>query len=144
MEFYGIDLGWLLGWITLLSVGTLVIMAVAIPWVVTRLPADYFSNPQREPWRRSGGEPLLAIAGGFAKNLLGAVLILLGVVLLFTPGQGVLTVLAGFMLMNFPGKFRIERWIVLNTGVLRPLNWLRMKREQPPFEDPGTKRAPKH
>ncbi len=142
MEFYGIDLGWLLGWITLLSLGTLVIMAVAVPWVVTRLPADYFSNPQRAPWRRSGQEPMLAIIGGLLKNALGAVLIALGLILLFTPGQGLLTVLAGFMIMNFPGKFRIERWIVLNTGVLRPLNWLRRKRSQPPFEAPAKKTEP--
>ena len=139
MEFYGIDLGWLLGWITLLSLGTLLIMAIAIPWVVTRLPADYFSNPRREPWRKSGEEPLLAVIGGLLKNALGAVLIVLGLVLLFTPGQGLLTMLAGVMIMNFPGKFKLERWLVLNTGVLRPLNWLRQQRSQAPFETPVDK-----
>ena len=136
MELFGIDLGHLLGWITVLSLGTLALMAIAVPWVVTRLPADYFSNPRREPWRRSGEEPLLAIIGTVLKNVVGAALVLLGFLLIFTPGQGVLTLLAGFMIMNFPGKYRIERWLVQRTGVLRPLNWLRQKRGQPPFLPP--------
>ncbi len=136
MELFGIDLGHLLGWITVLSLGTLALMAIAVPWVVTRLPADYFSNPRREPWRRSGEEPLLAIIGTVLKNVIGAALVVLGFLLIFTPGQGVLTLLAGFMIMNFPGKYRIERWPVQRTGVLRPLNWLRQKRGQPPFLPP--------
>jgi hypothetical protein len=132
-----IDLQWLLGWATLLSLGTLVAVLIAVPWVVARLPADYFANPRREPWRGVGGAPLAAIALGLAKNVLGLCLVLLGVLLLFTPGQGLLTLLAGLLLMNFPGKYRFERWLVNNTGVLKPLNWLRRRRGQEPFRAPA-------
>ena len=71
------------------------------------------------------------------KNLLGALLVVLGLVMLVTPGQGLLTLLAGLLLMNFPGKYRLECWVVLRPGVLRALNWLRGRGGQPPFERPG-------
>jgi hypothetical protein len=38
--------------------------------------------------------------------------------------------------VNFPGKYRLERWLVLRPGVLRALNWLRRRNHQPPFERP--------
>ena len=56
--------------------------------------------------------------------------------MLVTPGQGVLTILAGLLLMNFPGKYRLERWLVMRPGVMRALNWLRARRGQTPFEIP--------
>jgi hypothetical protein len=53
--------------------------------------------------------------------------------MLFTPGQGILTILAGLLLMNFPGKYRLERWLVQRPGVLSSLNWLRTRRGKAPF-----------
>jgi hypothetical protein len=106
---------------------------LAIPWVVTRLPADYFDHRSRESWRESNGEPVVALLLGLVKNVLGAVLLVLGSVMLFIPGQGLLTMLIGLMLMNFPGKYRLERWLVRRPGVLKSLNWLRKKRDRPPF-----------
>ena len=52
----------------------------------------------------------LALAG--AKNLLGATLVLAGLLMLFLPGQGVITLLAGLMIMNYPGKFVLEPWLI--------------------------------
>lgn len=106
---------------------------LAIPWLVTRLPADYFGHRRRESWRRSAAGPLPVLLIGLLKNLLGAVLVALGVVMLVTPGQGVLTILIGLLLMNFPGKYRLERWLVTRPGVLRRLNGLRERRGRPPF-----------
>jgi hypothetical protein len=109
---------------------------MAIPWVVTRLPADYFDHRQREVWRQSNDEPVAALLLGLFKNVVGAVLLVLGVVMLFTPGQGLLTILVGLLLMNFPGKYRLERWLVQRPGVLKSLNWLRENRGRPPFRVP--------
>ena len=71
-----------------------------------------------------------------AKNLLGAALMLLGILMLFTPGQGLLTLLVGLLLMNFPGKYRLERTLVARPGIFRSLNWLRRRRGAEPFELP--------
>jgi hypothetical protein len=123
---------WISGASLVLAIATL----LAIPWLVTRLPQDYFDHGRRESWRLSGKEPLAALLLGLAKNLLGALLLALGLVMLVTPGQGILTILVGLLLMNFPGKYRVERWLVTRPGVLRSLNRLRKRRGEPPFQVP--------
>ncbi len=57
--------------------------------------------------------------------------------MLVTPGQGLLTLLIGLLLLNFPGKYRLERWLVRRPGVLRTLNWVRRRRGQEHFESPS-------
>jgi hypothetical protein len=122
-----------LWWITGASLLSAVATLLGMPWVVTRLPEDYFNHPEREAWRLSSSEPPVALLVGLLKNAVGALLLALGVVMIFTPGQGVLTILAGLLLMNFPGKYRLERWLVQRPGVLSSLNWLRTRRGKPPF-----------
>ena len=134
---FGVPLEQLLLWATALSLVALVASLIGIPWVVTRLPHDYFSRSERAVWRKSSDEPVFAVVLGLLKNLLGLVLVLLGLVMLVTPGQGLLTLLAGLLLMNFPGKYRLERWLVMRPGVLRGLNWLRGRRGQVAFDSPS-------
>lgn len=119
-----------------LSLVSLLATAVAVPWVVTRLPRDYFSRERRKVWRSGSGEPVLALVLGLAKNVVGALLLVLGVIMLVTPGQGLLTILIGLLLLNFPGKYRLERWLVMRPGVMRGLNWLRARHGHAPFDDP--------
>ena len=127
---------WLL-WASALSLLAIVAAIVGVPWVVTRLPHDYFSRAHRQSWRKTKREPWFAVFLGLLKNLLGGLLVALGLVMLVTPGQGLLTLLAGLLLMNFPGKYRLECWVVLRPGVLRALNWLRGRSGPAPFERPG-------
>jgi hypothetical protein len=119
-----------------MSLGAVILALVGVPWVITRLPADYFSQPRRHRWRESDDEPLFAVVIGLLKNVVGAVLVVLGVIMLVTPGQGLLTLLAGLLLMNFPGKYQLECWLVMRPGVLRALNWLRGRQGELPFEHP--------
>jgi hypothetical protein len=123
-------------WITAGSVLTALATLLAIPWLVTRLPADYFDHRHRENLRGPGDKPLSGLLLSLSKNLLGAALLALGLVMLVTPGQGVLTILVGLLLMNFPGKYRLERWLVTRPGVLKSLNGLRRRRGKPPFHSP--------
>jgi hypothetical protein len=125
----------LVWWGTGLSLVTLLATIVAVPWVVARLPVDYFSQPRRAVLPQDRSLPGLLLMG--AKNLLGAALALLGILMLFTPGQGLLTLLVGLLLMNFPGKYRLERALVARPGVFRGLNWLRQRRGEAPFELPS-------
>ena len=70
------------------------------------------------------------------KNLLGLVLALVGILLMFLPGQGLLTLIIGLSIMNYPGKFALERWLVRRPRVLPALNWIRKRFDAPPFESP--------
>jgi hypothetical protein len=123
-------------WSGVLSLLAVVATLAGAPWVICRLPADYFTRERRESWRRLGGEPLIAQILALVKNAFGLLLVALGLIMLVTPGQGILTILAGLLLMNFPGKYRLERWLVSRPGVLPALDWLRERRGEPPFESP--------
>jgi putative transmembrane protein PGPGW len=123
-------------WSAAISLIAVVITLFTVPWVITRLPHNYFSETRRSAWRYAADEPVLAQILALVKNGVGALLLLLGLLMLIMPGQGLLTLLAGLLLMNFPGKYRLERWLVLRPGVLRGLNWLRQIRGQPPFDTP--------
>lgn len=136
MEFV-LDWQTVLLWSGVASVGAVVATIAAVPWVVGRLPHDYFAQPRREAWNPDRGAPLFTSVVDILKNILGMALVLLGLIMLVTPGQGVLTILAGLLLMNFPGKYKLERWLVLRPGVLRALNWLRQHRGRAPFDAPG-------
>ena len=121
-------------WGTVISVLSLLALVVTVPWVVSRLPVDYFSTRRRHPLR--GNDGVLDWVFSLLKNLLGAILVALGFILLFTPGQGILVALVGLLIMNFPGKYRLERALVARKSVLNGLNWLRHKQSLPPFEAP--------
>ena len=123
-------------WASGLSLFAAIATIAGVPWVVVRLPSDYFVRPRRTVWRDSPNIPVVALVVGLLKNLLGLVLVVLGLIMLVTPGQGILTLLIGLLLMNFPGKYRLERWLVMRPGVLRGLNWLRGRRGQDPFVSP--------
>ncbi|HDY82013.1 MAG: hypothetical protein DRQ65_06695 [Gammaproteobacteria bacterium] len=133
----GFDWQQLVLWGGALSLLAVIGTIIGVAWVVTRLPHDYFSRPQRAAWRETADEPFFALVVGALKNLLGALLLLLGLVMLVTPGQGLLTMLVGLLLMNFPGKYKLERWLVRRPGVLRGLNWMRSRRDQAPFDTPA-------
>jgi hypothetical protein len=133
IDWMSAELWW---WAMGLSLASLLATLVGVPWVVARLPSDYFSRPHRAAWRLTPNRPVVALIFGLAKNALGALLVLLGIILLFAPGQGLLTVLIGLLLINFPGKYRLERWLVRRPGVLRALNWLRRRRGESAFEQP--------
>jgi hypothetical protein len=121
------------------SVGLFVLGVVGsllfVSWVVVRLPTTYFCD-KCPPAFWAEKHPLLRILGLVVKNLIGVILILIGIVLSLpgVPGQGILTILIGVMLVDFPGKRRLERWMVSWPIVLRGLNHLRARRGKPPLE----------
>ena len=86
-----------LWWASGLSLACLVATVVGVPWVVARLPHDYFNQSRRAAWRQTGEAPWFALLLGALKNAVGALLVLLGVVMLVTPGQGLLTLLVGLL-----------------------------------------------
>jgi len=119
-----------------LSLATLAGAAALLPRVVARLPEDHFlrSAEERRAARRSWAPRRLAWVA--LRNLLGAALLLAGMAMLFLPGQGLLTVLIGLLVMDFPGKFALERSLVRRPAVLRTLNRLRRRAGRPPLLAP--------
>jgi hypothetical protein len=126
----------LIRWFAVTSLVTFVVSGVALPWLLTRLPEDYFvetSSAADPPWPR---QRALYWAWRLLKNLLGLVLLLAGIIMLVTPGQGILTILAGLWLMDLPGKRRWERRLIRQPRVLKSINWIRQKAARPPLRVP--------
>ncbi len=67
------------------------------------------------------------------KNVFGLILVLAGLAMLILPGQGLLTIFVGLLLMNFPGKFSLERRIIRYTPIFRTINWIRQRQNIPPL-----------
>lgn len=122
-----------LGLLAIVSVITFIATLIIVPFVLIRLPIDYFVRDQRVPVVLPKRHPLLRVTLLVAKNLLGAVLVLGGLAMLVTPGQGVLSILIGLSLLDFPGKFWLERKIVCRRPVHRAINWIRHKGDREPM-----------
>lgn len=122
-----------IAWLGALSLFTFVASLVALPLLVARIPEDYFLHRQRIPASWKDDRPLLRLVLLLLKNLLGVILLIGGLIMLFTPGQGLLTMAIGLMLLDYPGKYQLEQRIVRVPAVLKGLNWLRAKRHKPPL-----------
>ena len=121
--------------LTAFSLLTFVASLVGVPYFLSRLPSDYFSRHEREVLGiPEGPSPPWRIVLRVLRNLLGLLLILLGLAMLLLPGQAVLTILIGVFLMDFPGKRRFERWVIARPRVMRALNSLRRRAGKPPIE----------
>ena len=68
-----------------------------------------------------------------AKNTTGVVFIILGIAMLVLPGQGLLTIFIGIIFLNFPGKYRFERWLIQLRPVHRSVDWLRKRAGKKPL-----------
>lgn len=119
-------------WMAGISLFAFLATLALVPWVVLRIPADYFAGRKRARHHRLRRRSFAAwLLLQCAKNVLGAVFVLAGLAMLVLPGQGLLTILLGLALMSFPGKYRLERWIVSRGPALRFVNRFRRRRGRP-------------
>jgi hypothetical protein len=123
----------LLVWMGVGSAFVFVISLLSLPWLVAQIPDDYFVPKKRQPTQWKTRQPLIRLIILIGKNCLGYMLLLGGILMLFLPGQGLLTMVTGLLLIDYPGKFRLERKIVNTPAVLKSLNWLRAKAKKPPL-----------
>ncbi|WP_438952218.1 hypothetical protein [Porticoccus sp.] len=124
----------LLTWLSIASLITFIASLLALPWMVAMIPEDYFLYRNRETTALKQRHPVIRFLLLVGKNLLGLVLLCGGFLMLFMPGQGLLTIAVGLLLLDYPGKYTLEKRIVSNSAVLKGLNWLRAKRNLPPLK----------
>ncbi len=127
-------------WVSIGSGMGLLLGAIIVPLVIVKMPDDAFSNPERQRWL-DRKPAVLRIPLRIVKNLIGVVLVLLGLAMLLLPGQGILSILLGALLLDFPGKRRAQQWLLDRPKVMDSLNWLRRRFHATPLEKPSTKMA---
>jgi hypothetical protein len=114
--------------------GSLVISFVAIAIVMVNVPPTYFSIHHRRQFL-AGRHWLVRSSLIVIKNLAGLVLVVLGIFLSFpgVPGQGILTILLGLIMLDIPGIRTIELLIIRQQRVLAAINALRSRYKKPPL-----------
>lgn len=119
----------------LIFLGTFLVNLAIVSFILVKIPADHFSKGHHMKFW-SGPRPALHAAMIIGKNILGVLLVALGIVLSLpgVPGQGLLTVLLGIMLLDFPGKDRLERKLLSRPGIVNTINRLRGRFGKPPLE----------
>ena len=100
--------------------------------VIVKIPANYFSSHYQQdflpdtPWLVRWGAVII-------KNIIGLVLVVAGIIMLIGPGQGILTILIGLIMMDIPGKRPLEAKIINRPAVLSAANNLRARYKKPPL-----------
>jgi hypothetical protein len=117
-----------------LFVISLIVSFAAIAVVMVNVPATYFSIRHRREFM-TGRHWFVRSGAIIAKNILGLALIVLGVLLSLpgVPGQGILTILLGLIMLDIPGKHALEAWIIQQPKVLAAVNRLRAKYNRSPL-----------
>ena len=135
-NFFGEHIN-LLTWMTILSVIIFLVGLAITPFLIAAIPDDYFENKKRP---KSIYTPLsLAwLIKKVFKNILGITLLLSGIAMLVLPGQGLLTLMIGLFLMDYPGKYRLEKKLLSYPLILNSINWLRRKRRKNLFRPPSS------
>jgi hypothetical protein len=115
-----------------LFVGTLLV----VPVLIARMRADHFMSRDPPPDAFLGRHPAVRWLGRGLKNVVGVVLVAMGIAMLVLPGQGILTILIGLSLVDFPGKRTLELRLVQQRHVRRSIDWIRERADQPPLRFP--------
>jgi hypothetical protein len=129
--------------ISAVSLILVVLNLLALPWLVRLIPADYLLRSAR-----SEPEQGMALLLRLLKNAAGVVLLVLGVLMLALPGQGILTIVIALGLLDFPGKRRLERRLLRNPRISGIINRWRVRGGKqelltPPDSRPSSRSAPR-
>lgn len=131
----------LLPWLPLLTISGLVMAvasAVTLPWILIRLPEDYFVAIQKQKPDRS---PLGWLVW-LLRNSLAIVLFVVGLLMLVLPGQGLLMILIAIGASTLHHKYTLERAIIRRKTVFDAVNWVREHFNRSPMihpDDPNHK-----
>ena len=106
-----------------------------VSFILVKLPADHFSKKRKTKFW-AGPRPAIHAAKVIGKNIGGVLLVALGIVLSLpgVPGQGLLTVLLGIMLLDFPGRHRLEQKLLSKPSIVNTINRLRKRFDKPPLQ----------
>ncbi|WP_437590510.1 hypothetical protein [Sorangium sp. So ce1000] len=121
-----------------IGVGVAVVSFVAgmalVVVVLVRLPEDYLER-EEEPLFLADRPAWVRASARFGKNLLGVVAVALGVVLSLpgVPGPGALVILIGVMLLDIPGKRHLERRLLGAPRVRSVADRVRARFGRPPL-----------
>jgi hypothetical protein len=111
---------------------TLLASALIVGIVIVKIPENYFSSHYQEDFLPNASW-LTRWGVVIAKNILGLILVIAGIIMLIGPGQGILTILIGLIMLDIPGKRPLEAKIIQRPTILSAVNGLRARYNKPPL-----------
>jgi hypothetical protein len=124
-------------WIVAFSAAVFVGGLLAMRMAIIAMPADYFISERVRFDGWFSQHPMVRWLLLLLKNLIGYVFLVLGALMLVTPGPGIVMVLVGLSLVNFPGKRRLECWFAQLPGIRRQIDAVRIQHGHPPLQFPN-------
>ena len=115
-----------------LFVFSVVLSLVIVGIVMVKIPENYFSSHYQHDFLPNSSW-FTRWGAVVAKNIAGLILVIAGVVMLIGPGQGILTILIGLILMDIPGKRPLEARLIKRPVILAAVNNFRAKYNKPPL-----------
>jgi len=107
---------------------------LSLPFILAKLPTDFFTDAYEHRRDQKREErPVRLWVRRVLLNTTGVVLIIAGIAMLVLPGQGILTIAVGLMLMSIPGKRRTARWLLRRPGIRPAATRLRGRFGKPPL-----------
>lgn len=113
-----------------------VVGLAATGYVLLRLPVDFFTNALSPNPKRRFNHPALHYTWLVVRNVLGIALVVAGIVMLVGPGQGLITLIVGLMLVDFPGKRRLSLKLIRRWRLIEATNKWRLRYGKPLFQIP--------
>ena len=128
------DYNQIIQWAGIVSVFLFFLSLFLLRYVILRLPEDYFITASSISKSHSKSPQKIIVR--VAKNTVGFLLTICGIILLFTPGQGMITILIGLCLIDLAIVNQFKKKIINNSKVQKALNWIRTKKSVKPFNFP--------
>lgn len=111
--------------LTIITSVTFLTSIIVIPLLIINISPDYFLFKRHSMYEYK--HPFTRVLVLIIKNVLGYILFLLGIIMLFIPGQGLLSMALGLLFMNFPGKKKVEKKLFSNIKIKKIINVIRRK-----------------
>lgn len=119
-------------WGTIITIISVIVSYALIVIGMINIPADYFSSSYAKKLS-SDRHFSIRWAALIIKNVIGLFLVIAGIIMIFTPGPGVPTILLGLIMMDIPGKRPLEAKLIQRPMVLSAVNDLRARYKRPPL-----------
>ncbi|TKB09391.1 PGPGW domain-containing protein [Desulforhopalus sp. IMCC35007] len=126
----------IIGLLALLSLLTFILSLLLLPYLIRRIPSDYFLKLSEERPKLKGYS-IKVLFLTLVRNIFGMLLFAAGIAMLFLPGQGLITIFIALLLMNFPGKRKLITVLTRQKKVRATMNWIRAKAGKKPIDWPS-------
>lgn len=122
---------WVVGGSAVMFLGS-----ILVAWIlVIRMPSDYLNVEPGAADSFRFRHPLLRAILVIARNVIGVGLLLTGLIMLVTPGQGILFMFLGLTMIDFPRKHDLIRKLLSGPKVMGMINRIRQKAGKPLLEE---------